>query len=489
MSKYIIGIDQSTQGTKALLFNEKAQLIARSDRPHQQKISLEGYISHSPEEIYENMLMVVKSLLDDTKIDKCLVKGIGICNQRETTVAWNKENGKPICDAIVWQCSRAKKICERIGTPYRDYIINNTGMPLSPYFSAGKMAWILENNLEAKQLMEENKLCFGTIDSWLLFKLTEGKEYKTDFSNASRTQLFNLHTLKWDKKICDMFGISMNSLPEVCDSNALFGFSNINGLLTRQVPIHAIMGDSHAALYGQRCHDKGMVKVTFGTGSSLMMNLGDEYISSKNGIVTSLAWGIDGKVNYVLEGNLNYTGAVIKWLKDDVKLIESEKDTEALAFAANQADTTYLIPAFSGLGAPYWKSDAKAMLYGMCRTTGRAEIVKAALDCIAYQITDVLLSMENDSGLKIQQLCVDGGPTKNHYLMQMQSNMAQATVKVPNVEELSGIGVAYMAGMALETFNSETAFSNLIYEEYHNNMMERKRSCLYDGWKKGIKKL
>lgn len=489
MAGYIIGIDQSTQGTKALLFDDTAKLIARTDLPHQQKISREGYVSHDPEEIYRNTLMVVRSLLDLSQIDERLVKGIGISNQRETSVAWNRENGKPVCDAIVWQCSRAKDICEKIGEEDRAYIAANTGMPLSPYFPAGKMAWILEHYPQAKDLSKLGKLCFGTIDSWLLFNLSGGKEHKTDYSNASRTQLLNLHTLKWDEKICDMFGISIESLPEVCDSNALFGTTDMNGLFSRQVPIHAMLGDSHGALFGQGCHDKGMVKATYGTGSSLMMNIGDEFIASKHGIVTSLAWGMDGKVNYVLEGNLGYTGAVITWLKEDMKLVDSAKETEDLAKSANPEDTTYLIPAFSGLGAPYWKSNAKAMLYGMSRTTGRAEIVKAALDCIAYQITDILLSMEKDSGMKIEQLCVDGGPTRNRYLMQFQCSIADTTVRVPDAEELSGIGAAYMAGIALKMFSKEKAFSNLIYDEYNTHMDEADRKTLYDGWLEAIKKV
>ena len=286
-----------------------------------------------------------------------------------------------------------------------------------------------------------------------------------------------------------MFGISKDSLPEVCDSNALFGSTDMNGLFTHTIPIHTMLGDSHGALFGQGCHEKGMIKATYGTGSSLMMNIGDEFIASKHGIVTSLAWGMDGKVNYVLEGNLNYTGAVITWLKEDMKLVNTAQETEALALSANPEDTTYLIPAFSGLGAPYWKSDAKAMLYGMSRTTGRAEVVKAALDCIAYQITDILVAMEKDTGMKIKQLCVDGGPTRNRYLMQFQSNMADTSVKVPNVEELSGIGAAYMAGTTLGIFTKEKAFSNLIYKEYESNLDSDSRKKFYDGWLEAVKKV
>ncbi len=489
MAGYIIGIDQSTQGTKALLINEDAKLVARTDMPHEQKISTEGYISHDPEEIFRNTLAVIKRLLEENQVDEKLIKGMGISNQRETTVAWNRENGKPICHAIVWQCSRAKDICQKMREEDRDYISTNTGMPLSPYFSAGKMAWILEHYPEAKELDKTGNLCYGTIDCWLLYCLTNGKEFKTDYSNASRTQLFNLHTLKWDGMICDLFGISVETLPEVCDSNALFGYTDISGLLSHPIPIHAMLGDSHGALFGQGCHEKGMVKATYGTGSSLMMNIGDKFIESKHGIVTSLAWGMDGRVNYVFEGNLNYTGAVITWLKDDMKLIDSTKEIEDVALSAKPEDTSYLIPAFSGLGAPYWKSDAKAMLYGMSRTTGKAEIVKAALDCIAYQITDILLAMENDSGIKIKQLCVDGGPTRNSYLMQFQSDIADTTVRLPNIEELSGIGAGYLAGISINLFTKNHAFSNLLYNEYIPHMESVTRKKLYKGWIEAIRKV
>lgn len=489
MGRYIIGIDQSTQGTKGLLFDEGARLVDRRDMAHEQKISREGYVSHDPEEIYRNTLTVVKALIEENKVNVEDIAGIGISNQRETTVAWDRRTGKPVCDAIVWQCARAESVCRDFGEEEKRYIAENTGIPLSPYFPAAKMKWILSNCEEARRLAGEGALAFGTVDSWLLFCLTEGKEYKTDYSNASRTQLFNLHTLSWDEKICEMFSIPVECLPKVCDSNSLFGMTSLGGYCSRMIPVHSMLGDSHGALFGQGCHEKGQVKATYGTGSSLMMNIGEQFVASKHGIVTSLAWGIDGKVNYVLEGNLNYTGAVITWLKDDMELIHSAKETEQLAREANQEDTTYLVPAFSGLGAPYWKSDARAMLYGMNRATGRKEIVKAALDCIAYQITDILLAMEQDSGMKIDRLCVDGGPTGNRYLMQLQSDMADVRVCVPDAEELSGIGAAYLAGITLGVFSYEKAFSNLEYREYRAEMEAGRKKRLYDGWLEAVKKV
>ena len=487
--KYIIGIDQSTQGTKALLFDEQARLLGRTDKNHRQIISREGYISHHPEELYENTLEVVRRLVEEQRIPVEDICGIGISNQRETTVMWEKETGRPVCDAIVWQCARAECVCQGFTGEQKEYIAANTGIPLSPYFPAAKMSWILKRCEEAGKLAKEGRLLAGTVDSWLLYKLTGGKEHKTDYSNASRTQLFNLHTLSWDEQICAMFGIPVSCLPEVKDSNSLFGMTDLEGLADRKIPIHAMMGDSHGALYGQGCHQPGMVKATYGTGSSLMMNVGREFIGSSHGIVTSLAWGIDGQVDYVLEGNLNYTGAVISWLKDDLQLIESAGETENLARNASQEDTTYLVPAFSGLGAPYWKSDGKAMIYGMNRGTGKKEIVRAALDCIAYQITDILKAMELDSGMTIEKLCVDGGPTRNGYLMQFQSDMGGMTVAVPDAEELSGMGAAYLAGITMGVFTKEQAFSRLKYREYHASMDAERQKALYEGWLDAVRRV
>lgn len=486
---YIIGIDQSTQGTKALLFDQMAKLISREDLPHEQKISKEGYVSHDPVEIYKNTVQVVRNLLTKYGIDGTAVKAIGISNQRETTVAWNKVTGEPVCDAIVWQCARAVGICETILKEDGAYVQDSTGIPLSPYFPAAKMAWILNEYPLARELMDKNQLCFGTVDSWLLYSLTKGKSYATDYSNASRTQLMNLEQLCWDEKILSMFGISLSALPKICDSNSWFGDTDFDGLFSVPVPIQSILGDSHGALFGQSCHSKGMVKATYGTGSSLMMNTGTTPIKSKHGIVSSVAWGMDGQVFYVLEGNLNYTGAVISWLKEDLMIISSALETEELAKEANSNDSTYLVPAFSGLGAPYWNSTAKAVFFGMSRTTGRKELVKAGLECIGYQITDLLLAMEKDSGTKIETLCVDGGPTRNTYLMQFQSDLANIKVAVPNAEELSGIGVAYMAGITIGFFDKKLAFSNLHYMEYVPLMNEDDRTRKYAGWLEAVQRV
>ncbi len=485
MAEYIISIDQSTQGTKALLFDKTGQIVHRTDRAHRQIINEKGWVSHDPEEIYQNVLEVVEELLHG--IDKTCVVGVGISNQRETSLAWNKITGKPYGNAVVWQCARASKICEREPVKLMaEMVRQKTGMNLSPYFPAAKLAWLLENEEGAKQAADNHEICHGTMDSWLVYKLTGGAEYRTDYSNASRTQLFNIFELKWDEEICELFGVDPENMAQLTDSDGYFGETDFDGILPNKIPIHSVMGDSHGALFGQGCRQPGSIKATYGTGSSIMMNIGEDAILSTHGVVTSLAWKIGGKVNYVLEGNLNYTGAVITWLKDDLKLISSASETEALAKAAIQEDGLYLVPAFSGLGAPYWDSDARASIVGMSRTTRKAEIVRAALECIAYQITDIVDAMSEDAKICVKQLCVDGGPTRNAYLMQFQSDLLGSNVLVPDAEELSAIGPAYAAGLRLGMWGEEI-FEKLQRTAYTSKMEEAVRDKKYDGWKKAVK--
>ena len=483
--KYIISIDQSTQGTKALLFDESGSLIKRADKPHKQIINKQGWVSHNPTEIYENVIEVARILTED--IDRSKVVGVGISNQRETSLAWDKVTGEPLADAIVWQCSRAVDICERVENMGKaEEIQKKTGMNLSPYFPASKIAWLLENVEGAKEKADKGEICHGTIDSWLVYKLTGGKSYKTDYSNASRTQLFNIFELKWDEEICGLFGIDSKNMAEVCDSDSDFGETDFGGVLPHKVPIHGVLGDSHGSLFGQGCLKPGMTKSTYGTGSSIMMNIGETPVLSTHGVVTSLAWSMGGKVNYVLEGNLNYTGAVITWLKDDLKLIRSPGETGMLAEAAARNDSLYLIPAFSGLGAPYWDSRATASIVGMTRTTGKAEVVRAGVECIAYQITDIVKAMSEDAGVKVEELRVDGGPTKNTYLMQFQSDIADAVVQVPDSEELSGIGPAYATGLALGVWD-DSIFGKLNRIKYEPKMDSVLRDKKYEGWKAAVK--
>ena len=482
--KYIISIDQSTQGTKALLFDEGGSLIKRTDKPHEQIINENGWVSHNPVEIYENVIDVVARLTKD--IDGSGIIGVGISNQRETSLAWDRITGEPLADAIVWQCARAADICERVERQGKaEDIRRKTGMNLSPYFPASKIAWLLENVKGAREKAGRGEICHGTIDSWLVYKLTGGKSYKTDYSNASRTQLFNIFELKWDEEICAWFGIDPANMARVCDSDSEFGETDFEGVLPKKVPIHGVLGDSHGSLFGQGCLKPGMTKSTYGTGSSIMMNIGEKPVLSTHGVVTSLAWSMGGKVNYVLEGNLNYTGAVITWLKDDLKLIESPGETGILAREAIQDDELYLIPAFSGLGAPYWDSRATAAIVGMTRTTGKAEVVRAGVECIAYQITDIVKAMCEDAGVRLGELRVDGGPTKNEYLMQFQSDIADVAVQVPDSEELSGIGPAYAAGLALGVWD-ESIFGRLNRVKYAPGMDGETRKKKYNGWKAAV---
>ena len=488
MGKYILSVDQSTQGTKALLFDENGALLCRTDKPHRQIINDKGWVEHDLNEIYSNTLQVVKDLVSKAGIDKNEISALGISNQRETSACWSKKTGEPLYNAIVWQCSRGAAICEGLERQgYSETVYRKTGIKLSPYFPAAKLAWIFQNVAGVSERSKAGEIAVGTIDSWLVWKLTNGTRHQTDYSNASRTQLFNINSLEWDEDLLKIFGIDKSCMAEVTDSDGDFGATDFEGWLDRKIPICGVLGDSHGALFGQGCLDTGMIKATYGTGSSIMMNTGDKPVFSDAGIVTSLAWKIRGKVNYVLEGNINYTGAVITWLKDDLKLIASPGETESLARAASKNDKTYLVPAFSGLGAPYWDSHASACIVGMTRATGKNEIVKAALDCIVYQITDIVEAMRASSGITISGLRVDGGPTRNKYLMQFQSDMLNIPVRVPDAEELSGIGAAYCAGISSGLYG-DNVFGNLKRVLYEPDMAGDERKKLYDGWKSAVTK-
>lgn len=487
MKKYVIGIDQSTQGTKALLFDREGGILLRTDKSHKQYVDEKGYVEHDPEEVYANVLDVVSRLVTEGGIDKSEVACIGISNQRETGLVWNKETGAPVCRAIVWQCARAEEICSRKEIRDKaDDIKARSGLMLSPYFTAPKFMWVVENIPEAKKLISEENICFGTMDSYLVYRLTGKKEFRTDYSNASRTMLYNITKLAWDEKLCETFYVPIGALPQVTDSDGMFGETTFEGLFDAPVPIRAVMGDSHGALFGQGCLSKGMMKATYGTGSSIMMNVGERPILSKSGIVSSLGFKTGGKLHYVLEGNINYTGAVITWLKDELHLIESAKESEELARSASQMDHTYLVPAFSGLGAPYFRSDVSAMFYGMSRVTGRAELVKAGLSSIAYQIADIVALMQHESGMRDITLRVDGGPTKNKWLMQLQSDMVEAELLVPDQEELSAIGVAYAAGIAVGLYSETDIFERMHYTRFAPIMEKKERDNLYGGWEKAV---
>ena len=488
MGNYILSVDQSTQGTKGLLFDAAGKLVCRADRTHRQIVNEKGWVSHSPEEILKNVLGVCRDVIEKAGIDPADVAAFGISNQRETTVAWDKKTGKPLCDAIVWQCARASEISAR-HEGEAESIRKKTGLTLSPYFPASKMQWITENVPEAKELAAHGALAFGTVDAWLVWNLTSERRFQTDYSNASRTQLFNIFELEWDKDLLRSFGIPENALPAVTMSDGDFGMTDLGGLLPKPVPIRGVLGDSHGALFGQDCRKPGQIKATYGTGSSVMMNIGETPKLSDAGLVTSLAWGRNGKVSYVFEGNLNYTGAVITWLKDQVGLIKDAGETGPLAEAANPNDRAYFVPAFTGLGAPYWKSGATGMFTGITRVTGRNELVRACVDCIAYQITDLVALMRTESGFPVAELRVDGGPTANEYLMQFQSDIAETIVRIPELAELSGMGSAFLAGIAVGLYDEETVFTGIEHTEYRPEMAEMPREQKLAGWKEAVEQV
>lgn len=501
--KYVLAIDQSTQGTKGILFDAEGQLICRRDVAHEQIVNEKGWVSHDLDEIYRNTLQVVQDVVTEAGIAKEEIACLGISNQRETSAAWDRKTKEPLAKAIVWQCSRAEDICKRIENNVildtkqeqkasggvGEAIRQKTGMQLSPYFPAAKYAWLQENEPEVARAKQENRLCLGTIDSWLVFKLTKGEAFATDVSNASRTQLFNITDLKWDEELCGWFSVDAKTLPEVRDSNAFYGQTDFEGFFAEPVPILGVIGDSQGALYGQNCREKGLVKATYGTGSSVMMHAGDKPIVLDNGMVTSIAWGMDGKVSYVLEGNINYAGATVSWLKDNLGIITSAGETEAMAFAANPTDETYLIPAFSGLGAPYWKADAKAMLYGMSRTTGKNEIVCAALESIALQIADIVEGMQYDKGMSKSVLRVDGGATENAYLMQFQSDILQKKVEVSVCQEASAYGAALLSGEKAEIYDDKVLSDLRACQVYEPKMPESKRQEKWQGWRNAMEKV
>ena len=487
MNQYILSIDQSTQGTKALLFDGRGALICRADRPHRQIVDERGWVEHDPEEILRNTVQVAKDVVEKAGIDKARIAALGLSNQRETSVAWDRATGRPVYNAIVWQCARGAIVSdalERHG--YNELVRKTTGIPLSPYFPSAKLAWIMRNVEGVAERARRGEICVGTIDSWLIYNLTGGRRHQTDYSNASRTQLFNINTLQWDETLLELFGIDPSCMATVTDSDGDFGETDFLGWLDRPIPIRGVLGDSHGALFGQGCLAPGMTKATYGTGSSIMMNIGERPVFSDLGVVTSLAWKIGGKVNYVLEGNINYTGAVITWLKDDLKLIASAGETEALARAANPGDRCFLVPAFSGLGAPYWDSAARAAIVGMSRTTGKNEVVRAALDCIAYQIADIVRAMGESAGTPIGELRVDGGPTRNGYLMQFQSDILGIPVRIPDSEELSGIGAAWAAGLSAGLYD-ENVFNVLSRRAYEPDMAPEVRAEKCAGWQEAVR--
>ncbi len=480
--EYIIGIDQSTQGTKLALVDAYGNVAAKLMKPHRQIISKEGWISHDMEEVYGNILSGIREVLSQSRIHPKNLVALALCNQRETTVMWDR-SGKPAGYAVVWQCDRAKSVIRgpAFDDAGKEEIADITGLPLSPYFPAAKMKWLLQERADKGS----RERFLGTVDSYLVYRMTEGKVYATDPGNASRTQLMDVRKGCWDKRLCEIFGISFENLPEIIDSDGIFGETDLGGILPRKIPIHAVMGDSHAALYGQGCLREGMLKVTYGTGASMMLNTGDRLIFRKGALASSVAFRVRGRTFYALEGNINYAGSVISWLKDKLGLIADPAEVNEICRRAVRSDQTVFIPAFSGLSAPYWKNDVRACLTGMDRNTGREEIVKAAVESIANQVADIAEVMEDTFGKPIREIRADGGPTGNPYLMEYQAGITGRPVLVSGVEELSLLGAVMAAGNAMGFFE-ENGSETLRYAVYHPEMQPSERSRKRENWKRAV---
>jgi len=487
--KYTLAIDQSTSATKAMLFDEKSALIARVSVDHKQFYPQPGWVEHNPIEIIENTYKAVEQLVVKATVSVDDIISVAITNQRETVVVWDKRTGKPVYNAVVWQCNRGTQICEDLIAQGSEPMVSaKTGLIINPYFSASGVKWILDNVTSARQAAEDGHLLLGTIDSWLIWNFTNGKVHATDYTNASRTLLFNIHTLDWDQDLLNLFTIPASMLPVAKPCDGQFGTTTLNGILP-EIPIAGVLGDSHGALVGQMCFSSGMGKATYGTGSSIMVNIGEKALQAPAGLVTSVGFAANGKVYYAFEGNIHCTGATIKWLQDDLQLIQSAVETEALATSVQSTDGVYFVPAFAGLGAPWWDNDAKALICGMNRGTSKAHIVRAALESIAYQVKD-LMALIQKSGVQLLELRVDGGPVKNNFLMQFQADMLQAKINRSPIEEASALGAVLMNSFAINKLsNFEDATALRSSNDYISPKMSLdKVNELYEQWEKAVQR-
>lgn len=489
MKNYVIAIDQSTSATKAMLF-EDCRICKRVNVEHTQYYPHQGWVEHDPIEIYENTLKAIKGLLESINTDlsggSC---SVAITNQRETVVVWNRQTGLPVYNAVVWQCQRGAELCTRLRKAGHETTVRKkTGLMIDPFFSASGVKWILENVKDAQTLADNGDLLMGTIDSWLIWKLTDGRVHACDYTNASRTQLFNIHTLDWDDELLAIYGIPRTILPEALPSDSVFGETTLGGLIKEPIKIAGAIGDSHGALVGQMCFNRGMGKATYGTGSSVMVNIGCEPAPAPEGIVTSVGFAALGKVHYAFEGNIHCTGATIKWLTDRLGLINSPSEVERYALSVPDNGGVYFVPAFAGLGAPWWNSNAKAAIVGMTLSSGKGHVCRAALEAIAYQIKDLIDTMTGESGVSLSEIRVDGGPTKNNFLMQFQANMLGVPVNRAAIEEASAFGAVIMNGLALGRWKGldEVASIRKSDDIILPDPDPERDSVLYQGWKEAV---
>jgi glycerol kinase len=484
---YIIALDQGTTSSRAVIVDQQGRIVGSAQQEFPQHFPQPGWVEHDPEHILSSQMQVLKQVVDQFTLADDQIVGLGITNQRETTIIWDRKTGKPIHNAIVWQDKRTASICEALKKDgLEDYVKEKTGLVIDSYFSATKIKWILDHVEGAREGARRGELAFGTVDSWLIWNLTKGKVHATDVTNASRTMLFDIHRLEWDQRLLKALDIPMEILPEVRSCTAGFGEAHMG---SRTISIRAVAGDQQAALFGQACFEPGMAKNTYGTGCFMLMNLGEQYRSSTAGLLTTLAWQLDGKPQYAFEGSVFMAGAAVQWLRDGLKIIDQSKDSEYFANKALGSNEVYVVPAFVGLGAPYWDMYARGAIFGLTRDTGKEHIIKATLEAIAYQTKDILLAMEQDSGLKLKRLNVDGGACANNMLMQFQADILGCEVERPMQIESTAMGAAYMAGVSagVWTLDDIRALRNTD-RVFKPAMDQALRDKLYRSWKKAVER-
>jgi glycerol kinase len=487
MKKFILSLDQGTTSSRAIVFDQNGLIVATAQKEFTQFYPKPGWVEHDPDEIWSTQAGVAHEAIAKAGLESDNIASIGITNQRETTVVWNRSNGKPVYNAIVWQDRRTADFCDKLKNDGASpEILKKTGLIIDAYFSATKIRWILDNVKDARKLAEEGMLAFGTIDSWLVWNLTRGKLHITDVSNASRTMLFNIHTLRWDEDLLRIFNIPSSMLPEVRSSSEIYG--KTEGQFATSIPVAGIAGDQQAALFGQMCIEPGMVKNTYGTGCFMMMNIGNKPIESRSKLLTTVAWRIGNETHYAFEGSIFIAGAVVQWLRDGLGIIKKSVDIEKLASKVKDSEGVYFVPAFAGLGAPYWNQHARGTLVGITRGSTSAHVARAALDSIAYQTLEVLLAMQKDSGIDIRELRVDGGATVNNQLMQFQSDLLQANVIRPKITETTALGAAYLAGLAVGYWSSINEIRNQwqVDRTFSPQIAENETHSLIKGWQRAI---
>ncbi|MBF0408649.1 MAG: glycerol kinase GlpK [Candidatus Riflebacteria bacterium] len=489
--KYILAFDQGTTSSRAILFDKSGAIVRTAQKEFSQIYPKPGWVEHDPMEIWGSQSSVAREVIETQGADPQEIAAIGITNQRETTIVWEKNTGKPVYNAIVWQCRRTASICDELkARGLETYVRQNTGLILDAYFSGTKVKWILDNVDGARKKAENGELLFGNIDTWLIWRLTHGKVHVTDYSNASRTLMYNIKDLKWDEKMLKELGIPKCMLPEVKQSSEVYGYTDETFFGSHTIPISGIAGDQQAALFGQACFKEGMAKNTYGTGCFMLMNTGTKMIPSRNGLLTTIAWGTNNKVEYALEGSIFIAGAAIQWLRDELKLISSAAESEDAARQVPDSNGVYVVPAFAGLGAPYWDMYARGTIVGLTRGANRNHIIRATLESLAFQTRDVLEAMQDDSGIRLDTLKVDGGATANNFLLQFQSDILGSSVVRPKVTETTALGAAYLAGLAVGFWKSkeDIKINWAVDKNFTPTIAETHREALYKGWKKAVER-